>query len=125
MLCSQDTRILHIGGCPEWVEKKHYGDILSSLHRKPHGKLTPSRPLWYATNQRVGSILSPSDSANLAMFSTRDVGVVRKCSLGDEKNIWGELVSFRGQLASVAFFNDIMPETTLQSLSAHGMIENL
>ncbi|VDP85223.1 unnamed protein product [Echinostoma caproni] len=95
-----DAYIMHIGGCPTWVEQICYMKLLMSLQPKTQKKYTPVVAPW-SLSQKIGqkpsySDMNGSNVGNVAPVTSRDIGVVRKCQLGEEKYNWGTLASFRG-----------------------------
>lgn len=112
-----DICIMHIGGCPDWVEEQCYQQLVNrqlSKFSSFTGKLsTTGVPFGIAERMSAAATAS-------AAPSTWTVGTCNKISLGQEHSVWGTLRSFKGQLTAIAIFNDTMPDSWWQNMASRG-----
>ncbi|VDQ07601.1 unnamed protein product, partial [Trichobilharzia regenti] len=134
--------ILHIGGCPNWIDQVVYSKLLFDLASKAGRRKSVISNLKsvgksnYASREAVSvsattSTLSrkftPSSSFSSAssglsvLFSEKvEIGTPRKVDLGSERILWGIMNSFQGRIISCAMFNEALSDTTWQMVTSLG-----
>ncbi|KAF5395210.1 hypothetical protein PHET_05686 [Paragonimus heterotremus] len=111
-----DLCIFHIGGCPNWVDQITYSQLLKRLKIKPGG----SRHKPFNSLLPLISGQPSEQNTRIPEVGYYEIGAVQKIQLGEEKSVWGDLCAFRGQLISVAVFNEAPLESTWNALTAKG-----
>nr|CAH8845438.1 unnamed protein product [Trichobilharzia regenti] len=139
---SENISILHIGGCPNWIDQVVYSKLLFDLASKAGRRKSVISNLKsvgksnYASREAVSvsattSTLSrkftPSSSFSSAssglsvLFSEKvEIGTPRKVDLGSERILWGIMNSFQGRIISCAMFNEALSDTTWQMVTSLG-----
>ncbi|CAH8536314.1 unnamed protein product [Schistosoma rodhaini] len=130
--------ILHIGGCPNWVDQIVYTKLLCNLNSRTgrrNAVITKQQPVGrrgYITRGTVSvsSISSSSSSSppfqgNLKngfdLFSRQlEIGIIHKVDLGNEHLVWGKINSFQGKLISCSMFNEALSDGIWQTITSLG-----
>ncbi|KAK4471125.1 hypothetical protein MN116_005522 [Schistosoma mekongi] len=133
-LCGQNISILHIGGCPNWVDQAVYSKLLYNIDSKSNrrnaliSKQQAVGRSLYKTRETISvSSSSPSLQEEIKNFSGTglfsqqlEVGIVRKVGLGNEHILWGTMNSFQGRLISCTMFNEALSDATWQAVAELG-----
>ncbi|KAH8875097.1 Neurobeachin-like protein 2 [Schistosoma japonicum] len=133
-LYGQNISILHIGGCPNWVDQAVYSKLICNIDSKSNRRnalISKRRAVGkslYKNGETVSvSSSSPSlqevinDFSGTGLFSQQlEIGIVRKVGLGNEHILWGSMNSFQGRLISCTMFNEALSDCTWQTVAELG-----
>ncbi|CAH8494234.1 unnamed protein product [Schistosoma turkestanicum] len=131
--------ILHIGGCPNWVNQMIDNKLANNLKSKTgrrNAVISKQQNFGkhiYMTRETV-SVSSSSPSLLIhdqltnhqhhhqtGLFSQQlDIGIVHKVDHGNEYLLWGKINSFQGKLISCVMFNEAISDSVWQTVTSLG-----
>ncbi|CAH8511048.1 unnamed protein product [Schistosoma mattheei] len=124
--------ILHIGGCPNWVDQIAYTKLLCNINSRT-GRRNAVISKQQTMNKRsyinretlsvssISSIYQENLKNSFNLFSRQlEIGKIHKVDLGNERLLWGKLCSFQGKLISCSMFNEALSDIIWQEVYSHG-----